>query len=128
MNSEEANQATWMTSDKSAWWLRSTKYSQPNGPVERPFGDDGPNGDYEANCYLDLWRRPSNENSIQFNDRKCEYHARSYYCQNVKPKPKPPPPPPPPKPRTLVPLGRLKYGLMEESFAFGAKAKLTKCP
>lgn len=101
MNSQTAQQATWRTSDGSAWWLRSTKYSQPNGPAEWPNGRANPNGDYTANCYMDLWRLPSNENTIQFNDRKCAYRSRSYYCQPVKPKPKPKPPPPPPKPRRL---------------------------
>jgi hypothetical protein len=118
MNSKVPNQATWKTSDGSAWWLRSTKYTQPNGPVERPFGDAGPNGDYTANCFMDLWRRPSNENSIQFNDRKCVYHSRSYYCQPNKPKPKPPAPPPPPVPKRIVPFSMLKKGLKEEIYSF----------
>jgi len=68
MNSASASQATWRTQDGAAWWLRSTKYSEPNG-------------DYTANCYLDLWRTPANEDSVTFNDGRCNYHATSYYCQ-----------------------------------------------
>jgi len=71
MNSAVAAQATWGTSDGSPWWLRSTSYSQPNG-------------DYLANCYLDLWHKPSNENSVTFDDGNCNFHARSYYCQSTK--------------------------------------------
>merc|ERR1719201_2750741 len=118
MNSKTPQQATWRTSDGSAWWLQSTKYTQPNGPIERPFGDAGPNGDYTANCFMDLWRRAPNENSIQFNDRKCQYHARSYYCQPRYVKPKPPAPPPPPPPKRLVPSSRLKTGMKEEVYYF----------
>jgi len=71
MNSGVAAQATWVTSDGSPWWLRSTTYSQPNG-------------DYIANCYMDLWSKPSNENSITIDDGNCNFHARSYYCQSFK--------------------------------------------
>jgi hypothetical protein len=67
---------------------------------------------------MDLWRRAPNENSIQFNDRKCVYHARSYYCQPRYVKPKPPAPPPPPPPRRLVPSSRLKTGMKEEVYYF----------
>jgi hypothetical protein len=66
-----AAQATWRTTDGTPWWLRSTKYNEPNG-------------DYRANCYLDLWQTPANENSVTFNDWKCNYHSKSYYCQPVK--------------------------------------------
>ena len=31
MNSGNPSQATWRTSDRSPWWLRSTSYSQPDG-------------------------------------------------------------------------------------------------
>jgi len=73
MNSKVANQMTWKTSDGSAWWLRSSRYSEPNG-------------DYSANCFLDLWRTPSNENSVTFNDGRCNYRSKSYYCQPKKKK------------------------------------------
>merc|ERR1719473_592256 len=68
MNSGNARQKTWVTQDDSPWWLRSTRYSEPNG-------------DYHANCYLDLWHNPKNENSVTWNDGSCSYHAKSYYCQ-----------------------------------------------
>jgi len=69
MKSTTPQQATWKTSDGSQWWLRSTRYNEPNG-------------DYTANCFLDLWRSPfASENNIQFNDGRCNYRSRSYYCQ-----------------------------------------------
>jgi len=71
MKSTSASQATWRTADKAPWWLRSTRYSEPNG-------------DYRANCYLDLWKSPANENSVTWNDGNCNYHANSYYCQKAK--------------------------------------------
>jgi uncharacterized protein YfbU (UPF0304 family) len=55
MNSGNAAQKSWVTADGSPWWLRSTRYSEPNG-------------DYHANCYLDLWHKPKNENSVTWND------------------------------------------------------------
>jgi len=77
MNSVNAAQKTWRTADGSAWWLRSTTYSEPNG-------------DYKANCYLDLWHTPPNENSVTWNDGNCNYHSNSYYCQTAKKKAAPP--------------------------------------
>merc|ERR1719265_565916 len=71
MNSKIPAQATWKTADKSPWWLRSTRYNEPNG-------------DYHANCYLDLWHSPPNENSVTWNDGSCSYHSKSYYCQLAK--------------------------------------------
>jgi len=68
MNFETPQQTSWKTEDKSPWWLRSTKYSEPNG-------------DYEASCYLDLWHNPANSDSVTFNDQKCGYHSNAYYCQ-----------------------------------------------
>jgi len=68
MKATSKSQATWRTSDGSAWWLRSSKYSEPNG-------------DYTANCYLDLWHAPSNADSVTFNDGRCNYHSNSYFCQ-----------------------------------------------
>merc|ERR1740133_623636 len=69
MNSKNNNQKTWTTVDGAPWWLRSTRYSEPNG-------------DYMANCYMDLWHgKPRNENVVSFNDGRCNYHSKSYYCQ-----------------------------------------------
>jgi hypothetical protein len=70
MNSGNNKQKSWRTSDGSPWWLRSTRYNEPNG-------------DYSANCFLDLWHKPRNENSVTFNDGRCNYHAKSYYCQPI---------------------------------------------
>jgi len=75
MNSDEPAQATWTTSDGSAWWLRSTKYTEPNG-------------DYEANCYMDLWHPAENSDSVTFDDKKCEYHSTAYFCQPIQKKKK----------------------------------------
>merc|ERR1719401_2114033 len=71
MTSSTPGQATWKTADGAPWWLRSTRYGEPNG-------------DYNANCYLDLWHTPANENSVTFNDGRCSYHSKSYYCQPLK--------------------------------------------
>jgi hypothetical protein len=71
MNSGNSAQATWKTSDGSPWWLRSSNYNEPNG-------------DYSANCYLDLWHTPVNEDSVTWNDGNCNYKSRSYYCQSMK--------------------------------------------
>jgi len=102
LKSSQPQQATWRTSDGSSWWLRSSVYNEPNG-------------DYTANCYLDLSPQPSNENTIRFNDNKCSYRSRSYYCQRVKRKPKPLAPPQKPR-RMLVAWGLLNTGLEEETF------------
>jgi len=71
MNSGNNNQKSWVTADKSPWWLRSTSYSEPNG-------------DYHANCYLDLWKTPKNADDVTWNDGNCNYHSKSYYCQAQK--------------------------------------------
>jgi len=68
MNFEVPQQATWRTQDGSPWWLRSSRYSEPNG-------------DYKANCYMDLWHNPNNADSVTFNDGNCNYNSNSYYCQ-----------------------------------------------
>merc|ERR1719443_810558 len=91
MNSQNPAQATWRTTDSTPWFLRATKYSEPNG-------------DYHANCYLNL-KTTANENTVTFNDHKCMYNSNAYYCQTAKvkrvpPPPEPPgPPPPPPTPK-----------------------------
>jgi len=71
MNSGEPAQATWHTSDESSWWLRDSTYQQPNG-------------DYEANCYMDLTGTWETSSAITFDDDACRVHSRSYYCQPVK--------------------------------------------
>jgi len=71
MRSTQAQQATWKTSDGSPWWLRSTRYNEPNG-------------DYTANCFLNLWHNPASPDTVTFNDGRCNYYSRSYYCQPTK--------------------------------------------
>jgi len=68
MNSGIKAQFSWKTTDKSQWWLRNTMYNEPNG-------------DYTANCYLDLWSSPKTADYVTFNDGRCNYYSRSYYCQ-----------------------------------------------
>jgi len=67
----------WVTSDGSAWWLRSTRTTEPSG-------------NYEANCYLGLLKPYENPNTLNFHDDECKFHSKSYYCQlrdqPVKPK------------------------------------------
>jgi len=70
-NSGVAQQAAWKTADGAPWWLRSTKYNEPNG-------------DYKANCYLDLWKNPKTPDEVQWNDGNCNYKSKSYYCQPEK--------------------------------------------
>jgi len=109
MKSTTPAQATWVTSDKSPWWLRSTTYSEPSG-------------DYSANCYMDLWKTPHNtENNIQFNDARCKYNSRSYYCQpKLVEKKAPPAPAPPPLPVKLK-VGNWLYATLDN---VSPKAKL----
>jgi len=77
MNSHTPALATWMTSDRSPWFLRGSAYSEPTG-------------DYKANCYLKLLSAES-EDSVTFNDRDCKHSSNAYYCQPVQAVPKPPP-------------------------------------
>merc|ERR1712032_438412 len=59
MKSNVAQQASWKTTDGSAWWLRDAKYNEPNG-------------DYHANCYLHVY--DVNPNNVRFNDGNCNYY------------------------------------------------------
>jgi len=75
MNFESPDQTSWKTEDKSPWWLRSTNYNEPSG-------------NYNANCYMDLWGAPATADEITFNDKQgdnkpngCHYHSNAYYCQ-----------------------------------------------
>merc|ERR1719162_1013839 len=107
MNSRVPQQATWKTLDGSPWWLRSTKFKEPNG-------------DYKANCFMNLFRVPTSENTVSFNDHNCNHRARSYYCQPIvkrKARAKKAAPAPPPTKR-IFPFSQLKTGLMEEVFYF----------
>jgi len=71
MNSRQPRQATWRTRDGSPWWLRNSRYGEPNG-------------DYSANCFLYIGHH---NDPRRFNDHWCAYHSRSYYCQPVRTNP-----------------------------------------
>jgi len=71
MNSGNTKQKSWITSDGSAWWLRSSVWS----PSEKE-GED-----YQANCYMDLGDKPEDSSSVTWKQDKCNYHSKSYYCQ-----------------------------------------------
>ena len=66
MKSGVDQQSSWVTSDGSPWWLRDTKYNEPNG-------------DYHANCYLHVYS--TNPKDVKFNDGNCNYFSSSYLCQ-----------------------------------------------
>ena len=66
MKSGVPQQSSWVTSDGSPWWLRDTKYNEPNG-------------DYHANCYLHVYSTKPGD--VKFNDGKCNYSSKSYLCQ-----------------------------------------------
>jgi len=108
MNSRSPSQATWRTSDNTPWFLRSSKYSEPNG-------------DYKANCYMDITSAVS-EDSVTFNDADCKISSNDYYCQTAKTQKKAPlvdppaPPPPPPGPPPLGPPPTPKAGGKYEHF------------
>jgi len=93
MNSEAAEglplHMRWATSDGSPWWLRSTLYNKPveGSPTELKLS---PSGHYHATCYLDLSGALGAEtnfadaDSVTFRDDNCNYHSKSYFCQNVQ--------------------------------------------
>merc|ERR1712187_610447 len=64
-----AQQRSWRTTDGSQWWLRDSRYNEPNG-------------DYHANCYLHIY--DVNPNNVRFNDGSCSYHSNAYLCQPKK--------------------------------------------
>jgi len=105
MKSGVPQQAIWETSDGSGWWLRDRESSEPNG-------------EYRANCYMDLWKKPASASAIMFNDQKCNYRSRSYYCQPIMEIARKSAVPPPPAVRRLVPWSSLKPGLIEEVYYF----------
>ena len=66
MKSTVDQQSSWVTSDGSPWWLRDTKYNEPNG-------------DYVANCYLHVYSTKPED--VRFNDAKCAVFSTHYLCQ-----------------------------------------------
>merc|ERR1711981_1101530 len=71
MKSGVSQQGEWRTRDGSNWWLRDSKYNEPNG-------------DYHANCYLHVY--DVNPSNVRFNDGSCGYYSKSYLCQKMMPK------------------------------------------
>ena len=68
MKSGVSQQSSWKTTDGSDWWLRDSKYGEPNG-------------DYHANCYLDVTNVDPND--VRFNDLNCGHSAEDYLCQPI---------------------------------------------
>ena len=66
MNSANAKQQQWRTSDGSAWWLRDASY------------DKKPDS-YTANCYMTLQKVDPND--VQFTAAKCTISSTDYLCQ-----------------------------------------------
>jgi len=66
MNSENSGAADWHTSDGSPFWLREAGWSQPDG-------------NYHANCFLDIFNL--NPQAMGFDDHSCNPHSSSYLCQ-----------------------------------------------
>ena len=71
MKSTTPQQRSWTTTDGSAWWLRDSRFNEPNG-------------DYQANCYLQLY--DVNPNNVGFNDYKCGFSSSDYLCQKSAPR------------------------------------------
>ena len=69
MKSGVSQQATWKTSDGSKWWLRDSKYNEPNG-------------DYHANCYLHVYKVDPGD--VRFNDGNCGHSSTDYLCQPIQ--------------------------------------------
>merc|ERR1719217_1845239 len=132
MNSASPQQATWQTSDGSAWWLRNAAFTQPNGDgyTMDDVNKTKPHGDYQANCFMNLLNSAS-EDAIEFDDEGCNFHSTSYYCQSVKTTttttPVPPPTPPPATPApTPAPVDRSSWDLSgDKDFILKARVKTT---
>merc|ERR1719198_2340816 len=86
MNSDTAEQKTWVTKDSSPWFLRS---QATQGAWVEP-------SEYKANCYLNLYSF-NNEDTIVFESKSsetgtnaeahasgCEFYSSSYYCQSTR--------------------------------------------
>jgi hypothetical protein len=65
MNSDEVPPDTWQALDGKEWWLRDTRYTEPNG-------------DYTANCWLSMFYWVVDD--LRFNDGSCSASATSYIC------------------------------------------------
>ena len=66
MKSGVPEQSSWVTADGTPWWLRDTKYNEPNG-------------DYKANCHFAI--RSTTPSDVKFNDGNCDFSSTHYLCQ-----------------------------------------------
>ncbi len=55
----------WRVGDGGRWWLRDSKYSEPNG-------------DYTSTCWLSMYKWDVND--IRYNDGNCSYWTKKYVC------------------------------------------------
>jgi hypothetical protein len=69
MKSGVPQQSSWKTTDGNLWWMRDSRYNEPNG-------------NYNANCYLYIY--DVNPENVRFDDGSCAYHSRDYLCQPVQ--------------------------------------------
>merc|ERR1712151_819825 len=69
MKSGVKQQSSWKTTDGSRWWLRDTKFNEPNG-------------DYNAYCYLSVYG--VNPDDVRYNDGSCSYSSTDYLCQRIR--------------------------------------------
>ena len=69
MKTGVSGQNSWKTTDGTKWWLRDTKYNEPNG-------------DYNAYCYLNIY--DVNPDNVRFNDGRCNYYSTDYLCQPIR--------------------------------------------
>ena len=75
MQSNNAAQNIWQTTDGSAWWMRDTPASHSN------WGASEPSSNYGGYCYLRIDKvEPDN---VQFKSAKCETKAKDYLCQPI---------------------------------------------
>ena len=56
MNSEVVQVSTWVTQDRSPWWLRDDPFTEPSG-------------DYLPDCYMRI-KRVTDKGDVTFNDSK----------------------------------------------------------
>ena len=75
MESNNAAQNIWQTTDGSAWWLRDTPASHSN------WGTNEPITNYEKYCYLSI--NKVDPDNVQFKGARCKAKAKDYLCQPI---------------------------------------------
>eukprot|EP00051_Salpingoeca_urceolata_P003411 m.57520 g.57520 ORF g.57520 m.57520 type:complete len:608 (-) comp12752_c1_seq1:118-1941(-) len=65
MQSKNSHCNQWQATDGGEWWLSDKTYTEPNG-------------DYDANCYLDHWSH--DPDNMEFNDASCAISTSRYIC------------------------------------------------